>query len=49
MSRIERYDVYGKWAHSGVVRAGNLVFLNCCAGNVGQGIFLKHTLIPETR
>ncbi len=38
MSGIERYDVNEEWAHSGVIRAGNMVFINYCAGNVGQGI-----------
>ena len=38
MSTIERYDVNEEWAHSGVIKAGNLVFLNYCAGNVGQDI-----------
>ena len=38
MSDIERYDVNEEWAHSGVIRAGNLIFLNYCAGNVGQPI-----------
>ena len=38
MNTIERYDVNEEWAHSGVIRAGNLVFLNYCAGNVGQPI-----------
>ena len=27
MSTIERFDVNEEWAHSGVIRAGNLVFL----------------------
>lgn len=30
MKDIERYDVNEDWAHSGIVRAGNLYFLNYC-------------------
>jgi len=35
MSNIERYDVNEEWAHSGIIRAGDLCFVNYCAGNVG--------------
>ena len=35
MSSIERYDVSEEFAHSGIIRAGNLCFLGYCVGNVG--------------
>lgn len=42
MKEIERYDVNGDWAHSGILRAGDLYFLNYCArdaeGTVEQQI-----------
>lgn len=38
MKEIERYDVNGEWAHSGMIKAGDLCFLNYCAGNVGGTI-----------
>jgi len=38
MSEIIRSDVNEEWAHSGVIEAGNLVFVGYCVGNVGQSI-----------
>jgi len=38
MSEIIRSDVNKKWAHSGIVEAGNFVFINYCVGNIGQPI-----------
>lgn len=38
MSGIERFDVNEEWAHSGIIKAGNLYFIGYCAGNVGQPI-----------
>lgn len=38
MSEIERFDVNEDWAHSGIIKAGNLYFIGYCAGNVGQPI-----------
>ena len=38
MSEIERFDVNENWAHSGIIKAGNLYFIGYCAGNVGQPI-----------
>ncbi len=38
MSKIERYDVNETWAHSGIIKAGNLYFIGYCVGNIGQGI-----------
>lgn len=35
---IERYDVNEEWAHSGIVKAGELYFINYCVGNVGQSV-----------
>ena len=32
---IERYDVSEEWAHSGIVKAGDLYFLSYCGGNIG--------------
>lgn len=36
MSKIIRHDVNEEWAHSGVIEAGNFVFLGYCAGNIGK-------------
>ena len=38
MNHIERYDISEQWAHSGVIKAGNLVFIGYCVGNLGQDI-----------
>ena len=38
MSEIIRSDVNEEWAHSGIIEAGNLVFVGYCVGNVGQSI-----------
>lgn len=35
MNEIARFDVNEKWAHSGIIRAGDYCFLGYCAGNVG--------------
>ena len=33
---MERYDVNEKWAHSGIIRAGDFCFIGYCVGNIGQ-------------
>lgn len=38
MREIIRSDVSEEWAHSGIVEAGDLVFINYCVGNIGQPI-----------
>jgi len=38
MKEIVRHDVNETWAHSGIVEAGDFVFVNYCVGNVGQPI-----------
>ena len=38
MSGIQRFDVNEDWAHSGIIKAGNLYFIGYCAGNVGQPV-----------
>ena len=38
MSGIERYDISEEWAHSGVIRAGNLCFVGYCVGNIGGDV-----------
>jgi len=38
MSKIERFDVNDVWAHSGLVKAGDLCFLSYCVGNIGGTI-----------
>lgn len=38
MSEIIRSDVNEEWAHSGIVEAGDFVFLSYCVGNIGQSI-----------
>jgi len=38
MEKIKRSDVNEQWAHSGIVEAGDYVFISYCVGNVGQSI-----------
>ncbi|GHV71930.1 hypothetical protein AGMMS49928_26260 [Spirochaetia bacterium] len=38
MEGIKRSDVNEGWAHSGIVEAGNFVFMSYCVGNIGQSI-----------
>ncbi len=38
MREIVRSDVNSKWAHSGIVEAGDFVFINYCVGNIGQSV-----------
>ncbi|QOR35183.1 RidA family protein [Clostridium sp. 'deep sea'] len=38
MSKIVRSDISEEWAHSGVVEAGDVVFISYCVGNIGQSI-----------
>ena len=38
MREITRMDVNEDWAHSGVVEAGDFVFVNYCAGNPGMPV-----------
>ncbi|OGN91025.1 MAG: enamine deaminase RidA [Chloroflexi bacterium RBG_13_48_10] len=38
MSNIVRGDVNEEWAHSGYVVAGDFVFFNYCAGNIGKSV-----------
>ncbi|MDK2866068.1 MAG: hypothetical protein PWP38_383 [Clostridiales bacterium] len=38
MREIIRSDVNETWAHSGIVEAGDYVFINYCVGNTGQSI-----------
>ena len=38
MPEIIRSDVNEEWAHSGIVEAGDFVFINHCVGNIGQSI-----------
>jgi enamine deaminase RidA (YjgF/YER057c/UK114 family) len=38
MREIKRSDINEKWAHSGIVEAGDFVFINYCVGNIGQPI-----------
>lgn len=35
---IERYDVNEDWAHSGLIKVGNFVYLGYCVGNIGGTI-----------
>lgn len=35
---IKRYDVNEEWALSGVIEAGNFVFVGYCVGNIGEPI-----------
>lgn len=38
MSEIIRHDVNEDWAHSGMIEAGDFVFVGYCVGNVGKPI-----------
>jgi enamine deaminase RidA (YjgF/YER057c/UK114 family) len=38
MKGIKRSDVNEEWAHSGIVEAGDFVFVNYCVGNIGQPV-----------
>jgi enamine deaminase RidA (YjgF/YER057c/UK114 family) len=38
MNEIKRSDINEKWAHSGIVEAGDFVFTSYCVGNIGQPI-----------
>ncbi len=38
MKEIIRTEISEEWAHSGVVEAGNYVFVSYCMGNEGQSI-----------
>lgn len=38
MKKIIRSDVNTEWAHSGIVEAGDLIFVSYCVGNIGQPI-----------
>jgi len=38
VNKIIRSDVNEEWAHSGIVEAGDFVFINYCVGNVGKPI-----------
>ena len=38
MGGIKRHDVNEKWAHSGIVEAGDFVFISYCVGNIGKPI-----------
>lgn len=38
MREIERTEISDEWAHSGIVEAGDYVFISYCMGNEGQSI-----------
>jgi len=38
METIKRSDVNEQWAHSGIVEAGDFVYISYCVGNIGQPI-----------
>jgi len=38
MHIIKRTEINNEWAHSGVVEAGDYVFISYCMGNEGQSI-----------
>lgn len=38
MKNIERYDISEKWAHSGIIKAGEFCFLSYCVRNIGGTI-----------
>lgn len=38
MNKIKRTEISDEWAHSGIVEAGDYVFISYCMGNEGQSI-----------
>lgn len=38
MSGILKSDINDEWAHSGIVEAGDFVFVSYCVGNIGEPI-----------
>lgn len=38
MGLIVRSDINEEWAHSGIVVAGDFVFVSYCVGNVGESV-----------
>lgn len=38
MTKIIRHDVNEVWAHSGIIEAGDFVFISYCVGNIWQSI-----------
>lgn len=38
MREIKRSDINDRWAHSGIVEAGDFVYINYCVGNIGQPV-----------
>ena len=38
MKEIKRTEISEEWAHSGIVEAGDYVFISYCMGNEGQSI-----------
>lgn len=38
MKEIKRTEISDDWAHSGIVEAGDYVFISYCMGNEGQPI-----------
>jgi len=38
MSEVIRHELNEEWAHSGIVEAGDYVFISYCMGNEGQSI-----------
>lgn len=44
MGHIIRSDINEEWAHSGIVEAGDFVFVSYCVGNIGQPIEDRQSL-----
>ena len=38
MSEILRHEVNEEWAYSGIIEAGDFVFVGFCVGNIGKSI-----------
>ena len=38
MKEIKRYDINEEWAHSGIIQAGDYLFINYCVRNIGGTI-----------
>lgn len=38
MENIKRYDCHEEYAYAGIVKAGDMAYLNFCVGNVGGSV-----------
>lgn len=41
MGKIIRRDVNEEWAHSGIIEAGNFIYVGYCVGNIGKSVEMQ--------